>query len=60
MSWHTEEGGVMCFSPSREQFRDFSGFISFMESKGAHKCGVAKVRAVRSVDDRAPTMDGES
>ena len=44
MSWHTEEGGIMCFEPTMDQFRNFSKFIEFMESKGAHKCGVAKVR----------------
>ena len=35
----------MCFNPTMEQFRNFSKFIEFMESKGAHKCGVAKVSA---------------
>ena len=43
MSWHMEEGGIMCFKPTMDQFRNFSKFIEFMESKGAHKCGVAKV-----------------
>ena len=46
MSWHLEEGGVMCFEPTMEQFKDFSKFIEFMESKGAHKCGVAKVSLI--------------
>lgn len=44
MSWTTEPGGVMCFSPTMEQFRDFSAFITYMEDQGAHKYGIAKVR----------------
>ena len=43
MAWHMEDGGVMCFTPTMEQFRDFSAFVAFMEEAGAHKCGVAKV-----------------
>ena len=34
----------MCFSPTMEEFRNFSGFIEYMEKQGAHKYGVAKVR----------------
>ena len=44
MAWRMEPGGVMCFTPTMEQFRDFSAFIAYMEDQGAHKCGVAKVR----------------
>ena len=33
----------MCFSPTMEEFRDFSGFIEYMEKQGAHNYGVAKV-----------------
>ena len=33
----------MCFSPTMEEFQDFSGFIRYMEEQGAHKSGVAKV-----------------
>lgn len=44
MSSSLEEGGVMCFRPTMEQFRDFSSFVSFMEEQGAHKYGIAKVR----------------
>ena len=33
----------MCFKPTMEQFKNFPKFIEFMESAGAHKCGVAKV-----------------
>ena len=43
MSWYLEPGGVMCFSPTMDQFRDFSAFVAYMEDQGAHKCGVAKV-----------------
>lgn len=31
------------FRPTWEQFQDFSGYISYIEGKGAHKAGVAKV-----------------
>ena len=44
MAWRWEEGGVMCFTPTMEEFRDFPRFIEYMEEQGAHKCGVAKVR----------------
>ena len=44
MAWRWEEGGVMCFTPTMEEFRDFSRFIEYMEEQGAHKCGVAKVK----------------
>ena len=33
----------MCFSPTREEFNDFSAFVKYMEDQGAHKYGVAKV-----------------
>jgi len=50
MAWRWEEGGVMCFTPTMEEFRDFPRFIEYMEEQGAHKCGVAKVRVLRRVD----------
>ena len=46
MAWKWEEGGVMCFMPTMNEFRDFSRFIEYMEKQGAHKCGVAKVKAL--------------
>ena len=41
-----ESGGVMCFTPTLEEFRDFSKFVGYMEEQGAHKCGVAKVSSL--------------
>lgn len=38
------EGGIMVFYPTMEQMADFPAFIDYMESKGAHEMGVAKVR----------------
>ncbi|GAB6026609.1 Lysine-specific demethylase 4C [Chamberlinius hualienensis] len=41
--------GVMCapkimiFRPTMEEFKDFASYIDYMESKGAHKAGLAKV-----------------
>lgn len=34
---------IMTFSPSKEEFKDFSRYIAYMESQGAHKAGMAKV-----------------
>ncbi|KAM6938875.1 lysine-specific demethylase 4A isoform 2-T2 [Lycodopsis pacificus] len=34
---------IMAFSPSKEEFKDFSRYIAYMESQGAHKAGMAKV-----------------
>uniref|UniRef100_A0A3Q3KLJ6 [histone H3]-trimethyl-L-lysine(9) demethylase n=1 Tax=Monopterus albus TaxID=43700 RepID=A0A3Q3KLJ6_MONAL len=34
---------IMAFNPSKEEFKDFSRYIAYMESQGAHKAGMAKV-----------------
>uniref|UniRef100_A0A671Y2A3 JmjN domain-containing protein n=1 Tax=Sparus aurata TaxID=8175 RepID=A0A671Y2A3_SPAAU len=34
---------MMTFTPSKEEFKDFSRYIAYMESQGAHKAGMAKV-----------------
>lgn len=34
---------IMVFRPTYEEFKDFSQFITYMESQGAHKAGIAKV-----------------
>ncbi|XP_049825245.1 lysine-specific demethylase 4A isoform X2 [Aethina tumida] len=34
---------IMVFRPTWEEFKDFSKYIAHMESKGAHKAGLAKV-----------------
>uniref|UniRef100_A0A7N8XTU9 [histone H3]-trimethyl-L-lysine(9) demethylase n=1 Tax=Mastacembelus armatus TaxID=205130 RepID=A0A7N8XTU9_9TELE len=34
---------IMTFTPSKEDFKDFSRYIAYMESQGAHKAGMAKV-----------------
>lgn len=33
----------MVFMPNWEEFKDFPKYIEYMESKGAHKAGLAKV-----------------
>lgn len=33
----------MVFRPTWDEFKDFSSYIKHMESKGAHKAGLAKV-----------------
>lgn len=35
---------IMVFRPSMEDMKDFPKYIAYMESKGAHKAGLAKVR----------------
>ena len=37
---------IMTFSPSKDEFQDFSQYIAYMESLGAHKAGIAKVSSV--------------
>ncbi|KAG7514118.1 lysine-specific demethylase 4A isoform X2 [Solea senegalensis] len=39
----TDASKVMTFTPSKEEFKDFSRYIAYMESQGAHKAGMAKV-----------------
>lgn len=41
----SSEAGVsiQTFRPTWEQFKDFNKFVQYMESKGAHKAGLAKV-----------------
>jgi hypothetical protein len=34
---------IMVFRPTYEEFKDFSKYIEYMESVGAHKAGLAKV-----------------
>ncbi|XP_034254774.1 probable lysine-specific demethylase 4A isoform X2 [Thrips palmi] len=36
---------IMVFRPTYEEFKDFAQYIKYMESKGAHKGGIAKVVA---------------
>ena len=34
---------IMVFRPTYEEFKDFSKYIEYIESQGAHKAGLAKV-----------------
>ncbi|EFB26892.1 hypothetical protein PANDA_015307, partial [Ailuropoda melanoleuca] len=34
---------VMTFHPTTEEFKDFNRYITYMESRGAHRAGLAKV-----------------
>lgn len=36
---------IMVFRPTWDEFKDFAKYIDHMESKGAHKAGLAKVFA---------------
>uniref|UniRef100_A0A8C5EK57 [histone H3]-trimethyl-L-lysine(9) demethylase n=1 Tax=Gouania willdenowi TaxID=441366 RepID=A0A8C5EK57_GOUWI len=35
--------GIMTFYPTYEEFSDFSRYIAYIESQGAHKAGLAKI-----------------
>lgn len=35
---------IMVFRPTLQQMEDFASYIAYMESQGAHKAGIAKVR----------------
>lgn len=37
--------GIMTFYPTVEEFKDFSRYVAYMESQGAHRAGLAKVCA---------------
>lgn len=39
---------IMTFRPSMEEFREFNKYLAYMESKGAHRAGLAKVILLRS------------
>jgi jumonji domain-containing protein 2 len=39
---------IMTFRPSMEEFREFNKYLAYMESKGAHRAGLAKVIMPRS------------
>lgn len=39
--------GIMTFYPTIEEFKNFNRYIAYMESQGAHKAGLAKVRGKR-------------
>uniref|UniRef100_A0A667YHQ3 [histone H3]-trimethyl-L-lysine(9) demethylase n=1 Tax=Myripristis murdjan TaxID=586833 RepID=A0A667YHQ3_9TELE len=49
--------GIMTFYPTTEEFKNFSRYIAYMESQGAHKAGLAKIvppkewKPRRSYDD---------
>lgn len=35
--------GIMTFYPTIEEFQNFSRYVAYIESQGAHKAGLAKV-----------------
>lgn len=41
--YNNQRPRIMVFRPSLEEFKNFSDYIDYMESKGAHLAGVAKV-----------------
>ncbi|XP_035379907.1 lysine-specific demethylase 4A [Electrophorus electricus] len=53
----TPGSNIMIFHPTKEEFKDFSRYVAYMESQGAHRAGMAKVippkdwKARRTYDD---------
>lgn len=39
---------IMTFRPTMEEFKDFAKYIVYMESQGAHRAGLAKVRTTQT------------
>lgn len=39
---------IMTFRPTVEEFKDFAKYIVYMESQGAHRAGLAKVRTTHT------------
>lgn len=40
---------IMTFRPTMEEFKDFAKYIVYMESQGAHRAGLAKVRKKKNI-----------
>lgn len=40
---------IMTFRPTMEEFKDFAKYIVYMESQGAHRAGLAKVRTTQTI-----------
>jgi len=40
---------IMVFRPTWAEFQNFSSYIEYMESQGAHKAGIAKVCNLKNV-----------
>ncbi|XP_075997694.1 lysine-specific demethylase 4A isoform X2 [Genypterus blacodes] len=53
---HSVGSRIMTFTPSKEEFKDFSCYIAHIESQGAHKTGMAKVIPPKGWKPR-PTYD---
>ena len=43
MSEANPGGQIMVFRPTMKEFKNFSKYVKYMESQGAHKGGVAKI-----------------
>lgn len=48
---------IMVFRPTYEEFKDFSKFVEYMESQGAHKAGLAKVIPPKEWKPRKESFD---
>uniref|UniRef100_H2Z698 [histone H3]-trimethyl-L-lysine(9) demethylase n=1 Tax=Ciona savignyi TaxID=51511 RepID=H2Z698_CIOSA len=48
---------IMVFRPTMEEFKDFSRYIQYMESQGAHRAGIAKVVPPKEWSPRQGSYD---
>lgn len=46
---------IMTFRPTMEEFRDFANYIVYMESQGAHRAGLAKVK-MKAIHTNVPAV----
>ncbi|KAL7387000.1 hypothetical protein ABVT39_016858 [Epinephelus coioides] len=49
--------GIMTFYPTAEEFKNFSRYIAYIESQGAHKAGLAKIVPPKEWKPRASYDD---
>ena len=47
---------IMVFRPTMEEFKNFSKYIDYIESQGAHKAGIAKVKQWQLVYENEDTL----
>lgn len=40
---------IMVFRPTWDEFKNFDKYVEYMESKGAHKAGLAKVSEIKQL-----------
>jgi len=52
MSLKNQTPRIMVFRPTMSEFQNFSNYIAYMESQGAHRAGIAKVCNLNKQNDQ--------